>query len=60
MTLRERTAAALDKSLVAAACKAGIKTDKVRDSLAAYLDGSIKLKASTVRAMCGYLEMVAR
>jgi len=53
--LRNRAAKALDVSLKDAADKRGIYTDKARDTLAEYLDGVIRLKASTVRAYCKYL-----
>ena len=55
MTLRNRAAKALDVSLTDAVAKRGIYTDKARDTLAAYLDGVVKLKARTVRAYCKYL-----
>ena len=55
MKLRDRVAAALDASLENAANKRGIYTDKVRDTLAAYLDGVAKLRASTVRKYVDYL-----
>lgn len=54
--LRMRTARALDLSLKDAAEKRGIKTDLYRDALASWLDGQKKLKASTVRILCRYLE----
>jgi hypothetical protein len=60
MTTQDRAARALDLTHVAASKKIGIHTDRVRGVLAAYLDGVLKLKASTVRAYCGYLEMIAR
>ena len=60
MNIRDRAANALDISLNAATNKVGIRTDKVRFALAAYLDGATKLRVSTVRALCKYLEMVAR
>ena len=53
--LRNKAAFALDASLDDAARKRGIYTDKARDTLAAYLDGAAKLKASTVRAYMRYL-----
>lgn len=55
MTLRDRAAKALDVSLDDAAAKRGIYTDKARDTLAAYLDGAVRLKARTVRSYCKYL-----
>ena len=58
--LRYRAAVALDLSLVAASQRVGIRTDKARDTLAAYLDGALKLKATTIRAYINYLNMVAK
>jgi len=58
MTIRNQAAAAIDKTLDAAVMKRGIYTDKARNTLAAYLDGTTKLRASTVRSYIRYLEMV--
>ena len=60
MNLKERAAASLDASLDAECRKVGIRTEQTRAVLAAYLDGAIKLRASLVRKLCAYLEMVAR
>ena len=53
--IKYQVATALDFSLDAAVAKRGIYTDKVRVALAAYLDGAVKLKVKTVRAMIRYL-----
>lgn len=58
-TLKQKAAGALDATLDAAARQRGVHTDKARDTLAAYLDGAVKLKASTVRAYVQYLRGVA-
>ena len=55
MTLRDKAAYALDQSLSNAAMNRGIYTDKARWTLAAWLDGAIKVKASTIRAYSKYL-----
>lgn len=55
MTLKDKAAKALDESLDDASNNRGIYTDKARTALAAWLDGQIKLKASTVRVFCNYL-----
>ena len=59
MTLRDQAATALDTTLDAAANKRGIYTDKARNTLAAYLDGAVKLRASTIRNYVRYLRSVA-
>ena len=59
MKLRDRAAKALDQTHGAAARKFGIHTDTMRDYLASWLDGA-KIKTSTVRRACDYLEMIAR
>lgn len=59
MTLKDKAAKAIDLTLNAAASKRGIYTDKARNTLAAYLDGAISLRASTIRSYIRYLEMVA-
>ena len=55
MKIREQAALALDKSLDDAANNRGIYTDKCRYTLASYLDGKTKLKASTIRKYIAYL-----
>lgn len=60
MTLREQTALVLDTSLSAASKKRGLYTDKVRATLSAYLDGTVKLDASTVRKYALYLAMISK
>ena len=57
MTLRDRAALALDKSLYDASINRGIYTDKARWALACHLDGAVRLKASTIRALCKYLRV---
>lgn len=59
MTLRDKAAAALDATLDAATSKRGIYTDKARNTLAAYLDRAVNLRASTVRNYVRYLRSVA-
>ena len=59
MTLRDKAAAAIDTTLDAATMKRGIYTDKARNTLAAYLDGAVKLRASTIRNYVRYLLSVA-
>jgi hypothetical protein len=58
MTTRDRAAAALDqthgKTMI------GIRTDRVRATLASWLDGQIKMKATLARRYVDYLEMIAR
>ena len=58
MTLQQRAAEALDATH--AKTNRGLLTLQARDTLAAYLDGAAKLKASYARKLCSYLEMVAR
>jgi len=58
MTTRERTAKALDMTHNVG--ERGPRTMKARQILAAYLDGAAKVRITTVRALCGYLEMVAK
>jgi hypothetical protein len=58
-TLRDQAADAVDMTLDAAAIRFGIYTDKVRESLATWLDGAAKLKATTVRKYIKYLRMIA-
>ena len=53
-------AQALDASLQAASKRVGIHTDKARETLAAYLDGQIKMRAKIVRRYADYLQMVSR
>jgi hypothetical protein len=60
MTITNRAAAALDMTHAAASRNIGIHTETARKVLAAYLDGAVKIKASTVAAYCKYLEMVGR
>lgn len=55
MKLRDRAAKALDVSLEDAANKRGTNTDLYREALASWLDGTKKLKTSTVRILCRYL-----
>jgi len=57
MTIRERSAIALD--MTHGLTMLGTRTIEVRNLLAAYLDGR-KFKATTVRKLCSYLEMIAR
>ena len=59
MTLRDKAAAAIDTTLDAATMKRGVYTDKARNTLAAYLDGAVKLRASTIRNYVRYLRSVA-
>lgn len=59
-TLKDKAAEVLDRTHNAAALRVGIYTDKVRDHLAAWLDGAVKLRASTVRREIDYLAMIAR
>ena len=59
MTLRAQAAAAIDATLSVASMKRGIYTDKARETLAAYLDGAIQLRASMVRTYVRYLLSVA-
>ena len=59
MTLRDKAAAAIDTTLDAATMKRGVYTDKARNTLAAYLDGAVKLLASTIRNYVRYLRSVA-
>ena len=59
MAVKDRAARALDITLDAATRRVGLHTEKVRAALAAYLDSAVKLRASTVRAFCEYLEMIA-
>lgn len=56
---RYRAACALDRSLDAATAKRGIHTDKVRDTLAAWLDGAVTLRVKTARTYIHYLEGVS-
>jgi len=58
MVIRDRAALALDKTHYKT--MVGIRTEQARYILAAYLDGVVKLKGSTVRTLCKYLEMIAR
>lgn len=55
--LQTRAATALD--LTHGKLMVGLKTEQVRDLLAAWLDGR-KFKSSTVRKLVAYLEMIAR
>lgn len=55
MKLRERAALALDRTHDIG--MRGIHTDKVRDIVAAWLDGK-KIPISTIRKSVGYLEMI--
>jgi hypothetical protein len=57
MTTKERAAAALDATHSIG--ERGPNTMKARKTLAAWLDGALHLRKSTVRAYCAYLEMVA-
>ena len=59
MTLRDKAADAIDTTLDAATMKRGVYTDKARNTLAAYLDGAVKLRASTIRNYVRYLRSVA-
>jgi len=59
MTIRNQAAVAIDATLDAATLNRGIYTDRIRETLAAYLDGATKLRASTVRAYIRYLRSVA-
>jgi hypothetical protein len=57
MTTKERAARALDATHSIG--ERGPNTMKARKTLAAWLDGALHLRKSTVRAYCAYLEMVA-
>jgi hypothetical protein len=60
MTITERAACALDATLVASTTSLGVHTENARVVLSAYLDGAIKIRATTARKYCQYLEMIAR
>jgi hypothetical protein len=57
MTTKTRAAAALDATHYCGEC--GPVTMKARKTIAAYLDGAVKIRASLVAKYCGYLEMVS-
>ncbi len=56
MTLKNRAAAALDQTHFT---NKGIDTPAVRDWLAGWLDGSMRMSAKSARVYVKYLEMVA-
>ena len=58
MTLREKSALALDLTLDAATQNRGIYTESARHTLACYCDGQ-QIRASYIRKLIGYLRLIS-